>query len=263
MQMVATSKMRKTQDKMARARPYAGKIREVMHSLASSNPDVRHPMLGNSKDVRTVGIILVTTDKGLCGGLNTNALRLFNQTAKRLKSDGIEVKVCCIGQKGLIAVQNAGFEVMSSATHLGDSPRMEDLVGVASLMIREFSDGNIDRLSVVYSHFINTMKQDPYMEQLLPLEPMKIESSFSWSHLYEPEPLAVLEILIRRYTESVIYQVVAENMACEQAARMIAMKSATDNAETVIHDLQLMYNKARQAAITTELTEIVAGAAAV
>lgn len=264
MQMVATSKMRKTQDRMLRARPYANKIREVMSSLASSNPDIKHPMLRHGGSVSKVGVILVGTDKGLCGGLNTNLLRLFSQNLKSFESDGVKVVVSCIGQKALVFARRLGLEVLSSVIHLGDAPNYEDLVGVSSAMIRSFADLEIDRLFVAYNRFVNTMKQDPVMECLLPLDPDEVKShGYSWSHIYEPEPLDVLEVLIKRYTESVVYQVVVENIACEQAARMMAMKSASDNAQAIIQALRLTYNKARQSAITTELTEIVAGAAAV
>ena len=265
MQMVATSKMRKTQERMRSARPYAEKIREVMAHVAETNPDFKHPALERRDVVKRVGVILVTTDKGLCGGLNANALRTFYQYAERWAEQGIEVDVCCFGQKGYAALTRLDMKVVSSATQLGDTPQQEKLLGPASHIVRAYLDGEIDELHIVYSKFLNTMKQEPRVEQLLPLKTEELESEFpySWDYLYEPDVRGVLDVLVRRYLESVVYQAVSENMASEQSARMVAMKAATDNAAQAIERLKLTYNKARQAAITTELTEICAGAAAV
>lgn len=265
MQMVSTSKMRKTQDRMRQARPYAEKIREVMAHLAETNPDIAHPLLEKRAEPKRVGIILITSDKGLCGGLNANVLRMFYQDVQAWMAKGVEVDVVALGQKGLAAAQRFKLNVVASATHLGDVPQMDRLIGSVSVMLKAYQEGRIDALSIIYSKFINTMKQEPKLEQLLPLqsEELEREHPYSWEYLYEPDVHSAVDFLVKRYIESVIYQAVAENMASEQAARMVAMKAATDNASNVIDTLQLTYNKARQAAITTELSEIVAGAAAV
>ncbi|WP_022653663.1 F0F1 ATP synthase subunit gamma [Aquaspirillum serpens] len=265
MQMVATSKMRKTQERMRQARPYAEKIREVMAHLAETNTDISHPFLDARDDVKRVGIILISSDKGLCGGLNANVLRQFFNEAQSLMDKGVEIDVCALGQKGYTAAQRLKMNIVASATHLGDTPQMDKLIGPVSVMLKAYQEGRIDALHIVYSKFINTMKQEPKSEQLLPLKPEELEQEYpySWEYLYEPDISSVIEFLVKRYIESVIYQSVAENMASEQAARMVAMKAATDNAANVIETLKLTYNKARQAAITTELSEIVAGAAAV
>ncbi|GGY15162.1 F0F1 ATP synthase subunit gamma [Paludibacterium paludis] len=265
MQMVSTSKMRKTQERMRTARPYAEKVRTVMAHLAQANTDVEHPMLTQRDTIKRAGVILITSDKGLCGGLNANTLKRFFAKVKDLQDSNIEVDVCCLGQKGLAACQRAKMNVVASATQLGDVPRMEKLIGPLTVLFRKYAEGELDAVYIVYSRFINTMKQEPVLEQLVPLTPehMVVEHSHSWDYLYEPDPLTVLEFLVRRYLESVVYQSLAENMASEQAARMVAMKAATDNAGNAIKQLRLVYNKSRQAAITTELSEIVAGAAAV
>ncbi|AVY94034.1 MULTISPECIES: F0F1 ATP synthase subunit gamma [Microvirgula] len=265
MQMVATSKMRKTQARMRAARPYAEKVREVMAHVAETNPDFKHPALQTRESVKRVGVILVSSDKGLCGGLNANVLRTFYQLVDGWSDKGVEVDVCCFGQKGFAALTRLKMNVVSSATQLGDTPQQEKLIGPASKIVRSYLSGDIDELHIVYSKFVNTMKQEPKIEQLLPLRTEELESEFpySWDYLYEPDVRSVLDILVRRYLESVVFQAVAENMASEQAARMVAMKAATDNAAQAIERLKLTYNKARQAAITTELSEIVAGAAAV
>lgn len=265
MQMVATSKMRKTQERMRAARPYAEKVRTVMAHLAQANTDLEHPLLQSRDVVKRAGIILMTSDKGLCGGLNVNTLKRFFAQVKDLQDQGIEVDVCCLGQKGLAACQRARLNVVASATQLGDVPKMEKLIGPLTVLFKQYAEGELDALYIVYSRFINTMKQEPATEQLLPptSEHMVVEHSHSWDYLYEPSPLAVMEFLVKRYIESVVFEAMAENMASEQAARMVAMKSATDNAGNTIKQLRLVYNKARQAAITTELSEIVAGAAAV
>ena len=265
MQMVATSKMRKTQERMRAARPYAEKVRTVMAHLAQANTDLEHPLLQSRDVVKRAGIILMTSDKGLCGGLNVNTLKRFFAQVKDLQDQGIEVDVCCLGQKGLAACQRARLNVVASATQLGDVPKMEKLISPLTVLFKQYAEGELDALYIVYSRFINTMKQEPATEQLLPLtsEHMVVEHSHSWDYLYEPSALAVMEFLVKRYIESVVFEAMAENMASEQAARMVAMKSATDNAGNTIKQLRLVYNKARQAAITTELSEIVAGAAAV
>ena len=265
MQMVATSKMRKTQERMRAARPYAEKVRTVMAHLAQANADLEHPLLARREDVKRAGIILITSDKGLCGGLNVNTLKRFFGKVKELQDQNVDIDVCCLGQKGLAASQRARLNVVASAVQLGDVPKMDKLIGPLTVLFKKYAEGELDAVYIVYSNFINTMKQEPVTEQLLPLTPqhMVVEHSYSWDYLYEPDPLSVMEFLVRRYIESVVYQALAENMASEQAARMVAMKAATDNAGNTIKQLRLVYNKARQAAITTELSEIVAGAAAV
>lgn len=265
MQMVATSKMRKTQERMRAARPYAEKVRTVMAHLAQANADLEHPLLARRDVIKRAGIILLTSDKGLCGGLNVNTLKRFFAKVKELQDANVEVDVCCLRQKGLAACQRARLNVVASAVHLGDTPRMEALIGPLTVLMKQYADGELDAVYIVYSSFVNTMKQEPVLEQLLPLTPehMVVEHSHSWDYVYEPGPLSVMEFLVKRYVESVVYQALAENMASEQAARMVAMKAATDNAGNAIKRLRLVYNKSRQAAITTELSEIVAGAAAV
>ncbi|KZE33559.1 ATP synthase F1 subcomplex gamma subunit [Crenobacter luteus] len=265
MQMVATSKMRKSQERMRAARPYAEKVRHVMAHLAQANTDLEHPLLAKRDVIKRAGVILITSDKGLCGGLNVNTLKRFYTKVQELTEAGVEVEVCTLGQKGLAAAQRTGLDVVTSAIHLGDVPKLEKLIGPLTVLLKKYADGELDAVYVVYSRFINTMKQEPALEQLLPLTPeqMVVEHSHSWDYLYEPSADAVMEFLVRRYVESVVYQALAENMASEQAARMVAMKAATDNAGNTIKQLRLVYNKARQAAITTELSEIVAGAAAV
>ncbi|RXZ43670.1 F0F1 ATP synthase subunit gamma [Crenobacter cavernae] len=265
MQMVATSKMRKTQERMRAARPYAEKVRHVMAHLAQANTDLEHPLLAKRDVIKRAGVILITSDKGLCGGLNVNILKRFYVKVQELTEAGVEVEVCSLGQKGLAAAQRTGLDVVASAIHLGDVPRLEKLIGPLTVLLKKYADGELDAVYIVSSRFINTMKQESAIEQLLPLTPehMVVEHSHSWDYLYEPSATAVMEFLVRRYVESVVYQALAENMAAEQAARMVAMKSATDNAGNAIKELRLVYNKSRQAAITTELSEIVAGAAAV
>ncbi|MGC0151455.1 F0F1 ATP synthase subunit gamma [Chromobacterium vaccinii] len=265
MQMVSTSKMRKTQERMRAARPYAEKVRTVMAHLAQANAELSHPLLARRETIKRAGIILVSSDKGLCGGLNVNSFKRFFGKVKELQDQGVEVDVCCLGQKGLGAAQRARLNVVASAVHLGDTPKMEKLIGPLTVLFKQYAEGELDAVYIVYSSFVNTMKQEPALEQLLPLTPhhMVVEHSHSWDYLYEPDAPTLMEFLVRRYLESVVYQALAENMASEQAARMVAMKAATDNAGNTIKQLRLVYNKARQAAITTELSEIVAGAAAV
>lgn len=270
MQMVSTSKMRKTQERMRLARPYADKVRSVMNHLAQTNEYHGIKILENRSNVKRAGFILITTDKGLCGGLNTNLLKKFFAKVQEYQSLGIEVDVVCFGSKGLMACQRVGLNVIGSVTNLGDTPKLEMLIGPLSELFQHYTDGKLDIIHLVYSSFINTMKQEPYSEILLPIGSNVLhvdtppeEKKFSWDYRYEPDPLTVLEYLVRRYLESVVYQAVSDNMASEQAARMVAMKAATDNAGNAIKELRLVYNKSRQAAITTELSEIVAGAAAV
>jgi F-type H+-transporting ATPase subunit gamma len=267
MQMVSTSKMRKTQEKMRAARPYADNIRRVMAHLAQVNQAAKNiiPFLRNPTEIKRAGIILITSDKGLCGGLNTNAIKLFFEHIKDSADKNIEVEVCTLGQKGLAAANRMGVSVISSAVNLGDIPKMEQIIGPLSGMLKRFHGGQLDAVYVIYSHFVNTMKQQPTFEQLLPLteRDLTLNNKMPWDYIYEPSEIEVLDELIRRYIESVVYQCLADNMASEQAARMIAMKSATDNAGEAINELRLSYNKSRQATITKELAEIVAGSAAV
>ena len=269
MQMVSTSKMRKTQERMRAARPYADKVRSVIGHLAATDAVVDLPLLREPKDIKRAGFILITTDKGLCGGLNANALKTFFSKVRELASQGIGIEVCALGSKGLAACQRAKIPVVASAVQLGDVPKMERLIGPLGILIKNFTNGDLDVIYIVYEGFVNTMKQEPRLEQLLPLKATDMitegnsNSSYSWSYVYEPDPTSVLDFLLRRYLESVLYHTLCDNMASEQASRMVAMRSATDNAGNAIKELQLIYNKSRQAAITTELTEIVAGAAAV
>jgi ATP synthase F1, gamma subunit len=253
---------------MRLARPYAEKVRTVMSHLAQTNADHGIKLLEPHREVRRAGFILITSDKGLCGGLNANVLKKFLAQVQEYQEQGIEVEVVCLGSKGLAACQSIGLNVIASATNLGDTPKMEALLGPLTEIFQRYEKHELDRIHMVYSRFVNTMRQEPRMEVLLPIGENVIDdgtghSSFTWEYLYEPSPIAVLEYLVRRYLESVVYQALSDNMASEQAARMVAMKAATDNAGNAIKELRLVYNKSRQAAITTELSEIVAGAAAV
>ena len=268
MEMVAASKMRKAQERMRAARPYSEKIRQLAANLSHANlSEYRHPFLAKRAEgpAKRIGIILVTTDKGLCGGLNTNVLRLLVNNMKQWEQDGAtETRVTAIGNKGLGFMQRLGANIVSSATHLGDTPHIDKLVGPTKVMIDAFKAGELDVVYVAYTDFINTMKQEPVVEQLLPLAGERLGTpTSSWDYLYEPDAKVVIDEMLLRYVEAIIYQAVAENMASEQSARMVAMKAATDNAGTVIKELQLVYNKARQAAITKEISEIVGGAAAI
>ena len=269
MQMVSTSKMRKTQDRMRLARPYAEKVRIVMSHLAQVETEHKQlPILESRENIRRAGFILITTDKGLCGGLNANLLKKFLGQVQEYQQQGVEVEVICFGSKGLAACNRAGLNVVASAVNLGDTPKMEVLLGSLTEVFQRYADGGLDIVHLVYSRFINTMRQEPNLETLLPIghnvlnEISEAEES-GREYVYEPSPILVLEYLVRRYLESVVYQALCENMASEQSARMVAMKAATDNASNAIKELRLIYNKSRQAAITTELSEIVAGAAAV
>ena len=264
MEMVAASKMRRAQERMRQARPYAEKVRAIAAHLSHANPEYRHPFLVNRDTVSRVGMILVTTDKGLCGGLNTNALRLAPARYKDYEAEGEAIDVCAIGGKGLGFMQRLGANVVSSAVQLGDRPQIDRLIGAVKVMLDAYSSGKIDRVVLVYTRFINTMKQEPMVEQLLPLSGERLGvPEGTWDYIYEPDPKPVLDQVLSRYIEALVYQAVAENMASEQSARMVAMKSASDNAGDVIDELTLVYNKSRQAAITKELSEIVSGAAAV
>ena len=266
MEMVAASKMRKAQERMRNARPYADKVRNIAAHLANANPEYRHPFLVRRDTIEAAGVILVTTDKGLCGGLNTNVLRMLTTRMRELERAGTKLQVTAIGNKGLGFMQRIGAKVVSQITQLGDSPHLEKMIGPVKLQLDAYAAGEIDAVYIAYTRFINTMKQEPVVEQLLPLDPSKLQETsreYSWDYLYEPDAQSVLDELLLRYVESMAFQAVAENMASEQSARMVAMKSASDNAKKVIGDLQLSYNKARQAAITKELSEIVSGAAAV
>ena len=264
MEMVAASKMRKAQDRMRAARPYGDKIRRVAANLSHAIAEYKHPFLTKRESVKNVGLILVTSDKGLCGGLNSNVLRLAVQRMKEWETSGASLQVTAIGNKGFGFMQRAGAKVVSHVTGLGDTPHLEKLIGPVKVQLDAFVKGEIDQLYIGYTRFINTMKQEPVIEQLLPLSGDAVGSAqTNWDYVYEPEAKEVVDDLLIRYVEALIYQAVAENMASEQSARMVAMKSASDNAKNVIGELKLVYNKTRQAAITKELSEIVGGAAAV
>jgi F-type H+-transporting ATPase subunit gamma len=266
MEMVAASKMRKAQERMRAARPYSDKIRNIAANLAQANPEYTHPFLVRQDKAKTVGIIIVTTDKGLCGGLNTNALRLVTSKLRELDAQGIRTEAVAIGNKGLGFLNRIGARVVSHAIQIGDTPHLEKLIGPVKVLLDAYQEGKLDAVYLVYTKFINTMKQEPMLEQLLPLSADKLQGdkgNHSWDYIYEPDAQTVIDELLVRYVEALIYQAVAENLASEQSARMVAMKSASDNAGSVIGELKLIYNKTRQAAITKELSEIVAGAAAV
>ena len=264
MEMVADSKMRKAQDRMAAARPYAEKIRQIAAHLSHAQSEYKHPFLVARDKVKNVGLIVVTSDKGLCGGLNTNVLRTSISQMKTWEKEGKKVQVSTVGNKGLGFMTRVGADLKSNITGLGDQPELENLLGSIKIMLDAYVNGDIDELYICYTKFINTMKQEPNLDQVLPLNGDKLGSpDSSWDYLYEPDSKTVIDELITRYIESYIYHAVTENMASEQSARMVAMKAASDNANTVIDDLKLVYNKARQAAITKEISEIVGGAAAV
>ena len=264
MEMVAASKMRKAQERMRHARPYGEKIRNVAAHISYANPEYRHPFLVHRDSVKRVGLIVITTDKGLCGALNTNLLRMVLQQYKDWQAQGEGIEVCAIGNKGLGFMQRLGANIVSQAVQLGDRPQMEKLIGVVKVMLDGYVTDRFDRLMLAYNRFFNTMKQEPVIEQLLPLTGERLGSPETlWDYLYEPEAKAVLDQVMTRYIEALIFQAVAENMASEQSARMVAMKAASDNAADLIDELTLIYNKNRQAAITKELSEIVGGAAAV
>ncbi len=268
MEMVAASKMRKAQDRMRAARPYSDKIRNITANLAKANPEYTHPFMAQARtgEAKAVGFIVVTTDKGLCGGMNTNVLRMMTQKTRELEAAGNKIEAVAIGNKGLGFLNRVGIRVVSHAVQIGDTPHLEKLIGPVKVMLDEYQEGKLDAVYLCYTKFINTMKQEPMVEQLLPLAADKLEGdkgNHSWDYIYEPEAQTVIDELLVRYVEALVYQAVAENLASEQSARMVAMKAASDNAGSVIGELKLVYNKTRQAAITKELSEIVAGAAAV
>ncbi|WP_455208120.1 F0F1 ATP synthase subunit gamma [Kaarinaea lacus] len=263
MEMVAASKMRKAQDRMAASRPYADKMRNVISHLAHAHPEYRHAFM-QEREVRRVGYIVVSTDRGLCGGLNSNMFRALVRELREWKSKDVEIDMCTIGTKATGFFRRLGSRIVAKTSHLGDSPQIEDLIGTVKVMLDAYESGEIDRLYVVYNKFVNTMTQAPTFDQLVPIQKGGYaELEHQWDYIYEPEAKEVLTDLLRRYIESLVYQAAVENVACEQAARMVAMKAASDNAGNMIDDLELAYNKARQAAITQELSEIVGGAAAV
>ncbi|GAB1388200.1 MAG: ATP synthase gamma chain [Rubrivivax sp.] len=269
MEMVSASKMRKAQDRMRAARPYADKIRNITAHLAQANPEYRSPYMRAGGNSKVTGFIVVTTDKGLCGGLNTNILRAVTTKMKDVQAAGGQVQAVAIGNKGLGFLNRFGVPVVSHAVQLGDAPQLEKLIGPVKVMLDAFIAGKLDTVYLCYTDFINTMKQEPKIEQLLPLSADRLQQSeaekkqHGWDYIYEPDPASVIDELLSRYIEALVYQSVAENMASEQSARMVAMKAATDNAGNLIDEFKLIYNKTRQAAITKELSEIVGGAAAI
>ena len=264
MEMVAASKMRKAQDRMLKARPYGEKIRRVAAHLSHALSEYKHPFLEKRDQIKKVGIILVTSDKGLCGGLNTNVLRQLVNKMRELDGKNVKVQVTAIGSKGLAFLQRNGAEIVSDVVGMGDNPHIDSLIGPIKVQIDAFNAGEIDELHIAYTRFVNTMRQEPVVEQLLPLSGDAVGSAqTSWDYVYEPDAKSVIDDLLVRYLEALVYQSVAENIASEQSARMVAMKAASDNAKNVIEELKLVYNKTRQAAITKELSEIVSGAAAV
>jgi F-type H+-transporting ATPase subunit gamma len=268
MEMVAASKMRKAQDRMRAARPYSEKVRNIASHLGQANPEYVHTFM-KTNDAKSAGFIVVSTDKGLCGGMNTNVLRAVTQKIKDLQGQGVSTQAVAIGNKGFGFLNRVGAKVVSHVTQLGDTPHLEKLIGPVKVLLDAYSKGEVNAVYLCYTRFINTMKQEPVVEQLLPLSSEKMKhdtaaaGSHGWDYIYEPDAQTVIDELLVRYVEALVYQAVAENMASEQSARMVAMKAATDNAGNVIAELKLVYNKTRQAAITKELSEIVAGAAAV
>lgn len=266
MEMVAASKMRKAQDRMRAARPYAEKVRQIAAHLGQANPEYVHPFM-RVNDAKVAGVIVVTTDKGLCGGMNTNVLRAVTTKLRELQGAGVQTQTVAIGNKGFGFLNRIGAQVVAHATGLGDTPHLERLIGPVKVLLDAYAEGRINAVYLSYTKFINTMRQESVVEQLLPLSSEHMHAGksagVSWDYIYEPDAQSVIDELLVRYVESLIYQAVAENMASEQSARMVAMKAATDNAGSVINELKLVYNKTRQAAITKELSEIVAGAAAV
>lgn len=280
MEMVAASKMRKAQDRMRAGRPYATKVREIAAHLMQAHPDYTHPYMIERNDIKAVGVVVVSTDKGLCGGLNTNIMRLVLARLKEFDQKGIKVQTTALGSKGAGTLSRIGANLVSQEVQLGDTPNLDRLIGAIKVQIDDFVDGKIDAIYLATNRFVNTMKQDPSFIRLLPLpsglaDPFQseasaaedeqdvVKSNYGWDYIYEPDSKTVIDDLLMRYVEGLVYQAVAENMASEQSARMVAMKAASDNAKKVIGDLELVYNKTRQAAITKEISEIVGGAAAV
>jgi F-type H+-transporting ATPase subunit gamma len=265
MEMVAASKMRKAQERMRQARPYSDKVRNIAANLGKANPEYKHPFM-KLNDAKTTGYIVVTTDKGLCGGMNTNVLRAVTTKLREQQAAGMDAQAVAIGNKGLGFLNRIGAKVVSHVTQLGDTPHMDRLIGPVKVLLDAYAEGKVNAVYLSYTKFINTMRQEPVVEQLLPLTSESIkadEGQHAWDYIYEPDARQVIDEVLLRYVEALVYQAVAENMASEQSARMVAMKAATDNAGNVIGELKLVYNKTRQAAITKELSEIVAGAAAV
>ncbi len=266
MEMVAASKMRKAQDRMRAARPFADKVRNVAANLGKANPEYTHPFMVSYDEAKSAGFIVVTTDKGLCGGMNTNVLRVVTNKLRELQSAGVEAQAVAIGNKGFGFLNRIGAKVVAHATQLGDTPHLDKLIGPVKVLLDQYQEGKLKAVYLCYTKFINTMKQESVVEQLLPLtsDTLKADGNqHAWDYIYEPDAKTVIDELLIRYVEALVYQAVAENMASEQSARMVAMKAATDNAGNLISELKLVYNKTRQAAITKELSEIVAGAAAV
>ena len=269
MEMVAASKMRKAQERMRQARPYGDRIRNIVAHLALANPEYKHPFVLRRSEIRNVGVILISTDKGLCGGLNTNIQRALLQLVKQWEASGVKFQATAIGNKGFGFLQRLNANVVSHVVQLGDKPHLERLIGPVKLQLDAYAEGRLDALYIAYSRFINTMKQEPVIEQLLPLSAERFAQSeeekraYAWDYIYEPDAQRVVDELMTRYVEAIIYQSVAENMSSEQSARMVAMKAASDNAKKIIEELQLVYNKTRQAGITKEISEIVGGAAAI
>lgn len=263
MEMVAASKMRRAQELMAQSRPYSDAIREVIGHIAQGNLEYRHTWL-EEREVKNVGYIIVSTDRGLCGGLNSNEFRLVCQQATEWESKGVDTLFAAVGSKASSFFKRFEGKLISQTTGVGDKPKLSDLVGTVSVMLKAFEEGKVDRIYLVYNKFVNTMSQEPITNQLLPLpKSEKVQRKHPWDYIYEPDAKSILDQLLRRFIESQVYQGVVENLASEQAARMVAMKAATDNAGELIEELQLVYNKARQAAITQEISEIVSGAGAV
>jgi len=264
MQMVAASKMRRAQDRMAASRPYAQKMLQVISHLYHASPEYRHSFMAMERQRKRVGYIVVSSDRGLCGGLNNNLFRKLLGEVKQARADGVEPAFCTIGSKALGFFKRFGGSVMAQVTQLGDQPHVEDLIGTVKVMLDAYERGEIDAIYVAFNQFVNTMTQKPRIEQLVPIKAQDVESiKHRWDYIYEPDARSVLDALLTRYIESLVYQAVVENGACEQSARMVSMKAASDNAGNLIDELQLVYNKARQAAITQEISEIVSGAAAV
>ncbi len=269
MEMVAASKMRKAQDRMRNTRPYGDKIRNIVAHLALANPEYRHPFVVKRDAIRNVGLILISTDKGLCGGLNTNVQRMVLQRVKQWEAEGVKFVASALGNKGFGFLTRLNANIVAHAVQLGDKPHVERLIGPVKILLDGYAEGRLDGVYIAYSRFINTMKQEPVIEQLLPLSAARFEQTpeekraYAWDYLYEPDPQRVIDELMTRYVEALVYQSMAENMASEQSARMVAMKAASDNAKKVIEELQLIYNKTRQAGITKEISEIVGGAAAI
>lgn len=264
MEMVAASKMRRAQERMRAARPYAASIRRVVARLTQANLEYKHPYTID-RELKHVGYIIVSTDRGLCGGLNINLFRSALESIVTFDSQGVETRFGIIGNKGLGFFRRLGASILCQATHLGDAPQVVELIGSVQIMLKAFEEGEIDQLYLVSNRFVNTMTQKPLVDQILPIHIQQADEDLAhhWDYLYEPESRAVVDIFMERYIESIVYQAVVENIACEQSARMVAMKSASENAGTLIDELNLAYNKARQASITQEISEIVGGAAAV